>query len=289
MASKKFEGILICSDIDGTLFYQHPGQEKGYVPENSCRAVKYFQDNGGRFTLATGRFPGYAERNLMQYFKPNAPTVTLNGAVIYDFDRDGIIDRRPICDDIARLAYDVIESYPEMIRTDLQCEGGISYTVKRGSDGGFVCKNSGRPEDGLLSVTSREEFSEMIKDVTVYKVLYVFKAEDSERACAEIAARFPEYAVTRSWKNGVELQRADADKGHSTRRLAELLGDVRLLVCVGDYENDISMLKLADIGYAVGDANERAKAAADRITARSCKEGAIEEIIEQLEKEFGKK
>ena len=72
MEKKKFEGILICSDIDGTVFYHEPVLDRRYVPENSCRAIKYFQDNGGRFTFATGRFPQFSAKELLQYVIPNA-------------------------------------------------------------------------------------------------------------------------------------------------------------------------------------------------------------------------
>ena len=133
---------------------------------------------------------------------------------------------------------------------------------------------------------TRDELTEFFADKIIYKVLYIFPEEYSESARDSITADFPEYAVARSWINGVELQRADADKGSSTRRLAEMLGDVKLLVCVGDFENDISMIKNADIGYAVNDSIDGALAAAHRITKRTCKEGAIEEIIEELEREL---
>ena len=68
--------------------------------------------------------------------------------------------------------------------------------------------------------------------------------------------------------------------------LANLLGDVKLLVCAGDFENDISMIESADIGYAVANSHPDVKAAADRITKRTCAEGAIAEIIEDLDREI---
>ena len=288
MDKKIFDGILICSDIDGTIFYQFPGTERGLVPENACRAIRYFQENGGRFTLATGRLPQYSSTALPQYLIPNAPTVTLNGAVIYDAKNDIELFKSPIKDEIARITYDVIERYPNMIRLDLQCSDNHSYSIKRAEDGnGYVYRDTLNRDNPFLPIRNRQEFSAIFGDITCYKTLYVFPAEDSESAREEISAAFPEYAISRSWKNGVELQNADADKGHSTRRLADILGDVRLLVCVGDYENDISMLRSADIGYAVADALESVRCAADRVTERTCKEGALEEIIYQLEAEFG--
>ena len=78
-----------------------------------------------------------------------------------------------------------------------------------------------------------------------------------------------------------------ADKGSSVLRAKELV-KAHTLVCAGDYENDIPMIRAADIGYAVGDAQENVKAAADRITV-PCAEHAIREIIRDLEGEARKK
>ena len=64
--------------------------------------------------------------------------------------------------------------------------------------------------------------------------------------------------------------------------MAELLGlDMSKTVAVGDFENDVSMIKAAGIGYAVANAKDCAKAAADRITV-SNDEHAIAAIIAEL-------
>jgi len=53
------------------------------------------------------------------------------------------------------------------------------------------------------------------------------------------------------------------------------------LICVGDYENDIGMLRRADMGVAVSNALDCVRAAAD-ITLCSNDENAIAALIEQL-------
>ena len=285
MNKGKFDGILICSDIDNTLFYHLPKSEEGFVAENACKAIKYFQENGGRFTLATGRFPWFAGKELSEYITPNAPLIALNGSMIYDTEKKEMLFSSPINDDILRLSFDVIEKYPSMRRISLQCGGG-SYSFKRQKNGGYIYSEEFVDSPILHSIHTREEFAEIIKNEDVYKVLYVVPTKNSKRIKDTITAAFPEYAVARSWINGIELQNASADKGKSARRLAEMLGDVRLLVCVGDYENDLSMIKEADIGYAVQNALPSIKKEADRVTTLSSKYGAIAEIIEQLEKEF---
>jgi len=47
---KKFEGLMLVSDLDGTLL-----NSKLEVSEENIKAVSYFVDNGGIFTIATGR------------------------------------------------------------------------------------------------------------------------------------------------------------------------------------------------------------------------------------------
>jgi hydroxymethylpyrimidine pyrophosphatase-like HAD family hydrolase len=68
--------------------------------------------------------------------------------------------------------------------------------------------------------------------------------------------------------------------------MSELLGlDMAKTVAVGDYENDLDMIKMAGIGYAVANACPALKAIADRITV-SNDEHAIAKIIDDLDKEL---
>ena len=74
----KFSGVLLCSDFDGTLAY------KKIVPPSAIEAIRYFQDHGGSFTLATGRYPSIVPEAVGIADLCNAPMVTLNGSLIYD-------------------------------------------------------------------------------------------------------------------------------------------------------------------------------------------------------------
>ena len=71
----KFDGILLCTDFDGTLAI------KEQVSQENCDAIRYFQENGGKFTILSGRHPFFLKEHL-EGFTVNAPLVGYNGAYI---------------------------------------------------------------------------------------------------------------------------------------------------------------------------------------------------------------
>ena len=81
---KKFENIVIASDLDGTFF-----AKGATLVERNLNAVKYFTENGGHFLVASGRTSAHirlAFPDIGQYV--NMPCVTCNGAVIADFSEN---------------------------------------------------------------------------------------------------------------------------------------------------------------------------------------------------------
>jgi hydroxymethylpyrimidine pyrophosphatase-like HAD family hydrolase len=113
-------------------------------------------------------------------------------------------------------------------------------------------------------------------------VIVIVHSVFSDRMIEEITEQSGDrFHVSRSWIRGIELQSPDSGKGVAVNTLREMLGDIRTVVCAGDYENDISMLRVADISYAVGNAVPAVKAVAMRQTV-DCTEGAIAKMIEEL-------
>ena len=69
---KKFEGILICTDLDGTLI-----NSSGNISQENLDAIEYFKANGGLFTFVSGRMPYFAS-DIYNAIKPNAPFGCIN-------------------------------------------------------------------------------------------------------------------------------------------------------------------------------------------------------------------
>lgn len=262
----KFDGILLCSDFDMTMGIH------GVVTEGNRRAIRYFQENGGRFTIISGRHPLFLKEH-QEGFCVNAPLSGYNGALIID-ENDGSVLYSGGRQDM--LALDLAERFwhefpptRDVVTHDLT---GASLTCHRGKSGNGCAKDI----DELRSACR----------FPLYNVLCVCKeAEQAAQLKELLAASAPDcFEIARSWDQGVEIIDRRDTKGCAALRIKEMLG-ARLLVTVGDYENDISMLQAGDISYAVENALPGVKAAAKRQTVHYEKH-AIAAIVADLEKEL---
>ena len=265
----KFTGYLICTDCDGTLTY-----EPGKVSDENAQAIKYFQEEGGLFTLATGRFPDHAEL-FQDKLQVNAPMVSLNGTLLYDVENDAMINKwgMPTEDCFKMLSY-VIEQHPKV--WDFWMNG----VLKDGTFGSVGYNLSERsPQDERLKETLTEFPEEMLKIVIVAPADVIIALQ------ADLKEKFgKEFRFDTSWPEGLEIQRIDSGKGVAVQYMKEHLGvDIHTTIGVGDYENDMTLLECADIGYAVSNAIDSIKEIADQVTV-SNKEHALAAIIRDLER-----
>lgn len=266
-----FDGYLLCSDFDGTMAHE------ARVSQENCDAIAYFQKEGGIFCPTSGRLVGffgaYADR-----FCLNGPVVTLNGSVISEYAKDSHEERMLYIGGTPRAL--TVEFLQDALKLP-GIQGAYIYTIGRC----MLIPSEDRV--GRLSecedVGSMEDIPESVQKI----VLYHDMVHLSEiRAYLE-----PKYGdrlfLGSSWERGYEAQLIGTEKGSAALRVKEMVG-AHTLVAVGDYGNDIPMLKAADIGYAVENALDEVKAAADRITV-SCTDHAIARIVEDLKRDIMKK
>ena len=263
----KFKGFLLCTDCDGTLT-----DTEGNLSDKNARAIRYFQDEGGLFTLATGRFPEHVNKFEGQ-FDINAPIVSLNGTILYDVHKDKIINTWTMkkADCIQLLEY-VHRTWGKV------WEYWINYSSHESV--GY------KPMDHKYGDNSlRELMQEMPEELS--KMVLVQPEEITPLIQRDLKEKFGDkFRLDTSWKNGLEVQNIDSGKGIAVRYMKEHMNDhIKTTVGVGDYENDISLLQFSDIGYAVDNALDIVKKTADRITV-SNNESAIAAVINDLEHEM---
>ena len=119
---------------------------------------------------------------------------------------------------------------------------------------------------------------------------YLFQAGDAEAlgkylvALAEDRGWREEYELIFSSDHLLEMTARGANKGAMVRRLADMLG-CKTLICAGDHMNDLPMLLAADRAFCPANAVPGVLSSGARVVCH-CRDGAVGEIIEILEKEM---
>ena len=255
----KFDGILLATDWDGTVYYN------GEITEENIRAINYFKENGGKFTICSGRYFEFLKQ-FKDKISPNTYTICYNGALIFDYEKSDVL-YQGFCDGYIfeiidkiidmDIHYNVINFYDDVTA------GPVAYTV-----------------DEYLSAKSE------LKKKNIYKVLLRTDTPEHGAFGAKVVNEMDlrDYLAVRSWEVSLEIMKIENSKGYAIKRLGEKIS-AKLIVAAGDYENDIELLKAADIGYAVENACDALKPIADRITVHA-KDSAIAKIIYDIEKEL---
>ncbi len=248
----KFDGILLCSDLDETLLTS----DREISKENK-RALEYFMAEGGKFTFATGRVPHGAKLNL-KYIIPNIPMICFNGGAIYDFENDKII----------------WECF-----TDEKAADAVEYVMAHMPQAGAVVSTKERTYHIHTNRLTREhtkieklpEFLARLDEIKEpwNKVVFMAEVEDMP-ALRKLIAESPfadDYTFIQSYKHYYELLPKGTGKGEAMLRLADIYGiDPARTIGIGDNENDLSLIRLAGVGIAVANAVKELRDAADYIT-----------------------
>lgn len=266
---KKFEGTLLCTDLDGTLLRN----DKSISQEN-LDAIEYFKSEGGFFTFITGRMPYFSEE-IYQTVRPNAPIGCINGGGVYDY----VTERYLHTVTLPFSSVDLIDDILPKIK-DLGVQVNTLAHV-------YFCV------DNEVNVTFRRNTK--LPNLTcdyhkntepIGKIIFTHADNDALEALARLLCEHPragEFDFVRSERTFYEVLPKGVNKGSALAPLVRSIGgDMSKTVVVGDYNNDIEMVKNAAIGYAVANASDDLKAVADRITV-SNEEHAIARIIEDLE------
>ncbi len=269
---KKFEGMLFCTDLDGTLF-----TDDKTVSKENLDAIEYFKSEGGLFTFITGRVP-MISKEICDLIHPNAPYGCLNGGGICDSKTNNYLWNRPLSNDVIDLVRMVDKEIPEM---------GIQYNTETNV---YFCKDNAAMVE-FRKITGLPYVPYAYEDIRepIMKVLFVDENLEQLELLIERLHHHPkasEFDFIRSEKYLYEILPKNISKGILLPKLTELLGvEMRNTVAVGDYNNDVSMIKAAGIGFAVANAVDEAKQAADYVTV-SNNDHAIAAIVEFLDKRF---
>ena len=269
-----FDNCLLACDIDGTLM------ASGYINPKNIEKIENFVKEGGIFSLSTGRSV-MAVSDVTSRFDCIGPSVLTNGCMIYDYRNDSIMYSKILPSNTQKAVKDILEISDIDLGIELH-SGENSYTLKRNK---MVTDHQ-----VYEKFTSPDISFEDACKLEWNKVLIAFNCEeDRERAkklidfdaydCNFIDTCTIIFDVTNYY---LEIIPNGISKATALEMICKMIGiKENGLFAIGDYYNDLEMVKASSIGAFTKDSPEELKAQADYITC-SCKDGAVAGFIDYL-------
>lgn len=286
---------LIASDMDGTLL----DSDMRISPENAS-AIKAAMEQGVEFIVATGRNRPEAIHPLEQVGIECA-MVTLNGAQVFDKTGNSLFT--------VPIEYDTVFNILDLLE-----ERDIYYEVAT-NHGLFTQDKNQRVE---LFVThlgesmphlTRETALDMVKaqlehlpihyvddirqhlaenKLEVLKIICFHKEEAKVLVpVAKELEGFGYLAITSSGANNLEINHRDAQKGIAVAHVAKKRGiALDEVMTIGDNLNDVSMIQMAGVSFAMGNAALEVKEYAKYITDTNIEDGVGKAITRAIKEKL---
>lgn len=259
---------LIVLDLDGTL----TNSQKVITPRNRETLIRV-QEQGVRLVLASGR-PTYGIVPLANELRMNefgGFILSYNGGEIINWETGEMIYENVLPNDVVPILYESARNHH------------LSILTYDGAE--IVTENSKDPyvvKEAFLNKMAVRETNDFLTDITlpVAKCLIVGDADKLIPLESELSLRLQgKINVFRSEPYFLELVPQGIDKAQSLAVLLKELGISREeIIAIGDGYNDLSMIKFAGLGIAMGNAQEPVKKAADYITLSNEEDGVAEAI-----------
>lgn len=267
-----FSDVLMTVDFDRTM----TGPDSK-IPQQNLDAVAFFTENGGTFTINTGRSMASFKKHLDKV-PVNAPILMYNGSARWE---EGKLTQMKLLDmDLWETVETLRKEFPGM---NLEIQGMDAHYLINPEPAYVAFYNALKWEYRIvepgedLGPFMKFALAGSPKSKSVATLFDISETEDAQFDAAQ--ARILEL-----WEDKVEVYRAapriidvhakGVSKIAAARQLQKELGK-KILVCAGDAENDIPMLEGADFAFCPSDG-----VVANRFqTVCNCADGAIADII----------
>lgn len=247
-------------DMDGTLY----NNKFHTISTKTFNALEKLKKDGNLVFLATSRCLKELDNlpRAMFNFKFDARILD-GGSYILDIDNN-TIEHDPI-------------DYELMKKIDTYCKENqlvYRYSTKDGNYFGT------KPDQAFYELEyslylNAPTYKEFDHDEAL-NVLVCIKNEEQDKAIRTMA----ENCGIVAYPECLELRANNRDKASAIKTISEKYKLDRI-ICFGDGSNDIEMLKLADIGIAMGNACDKLKKIADSVIGNVDEDGIYHYLIEQ--------
>lgn len=249
---------IFATDLDGTLL--KPGSK---LDDSVKNAIKKLKDNDFNIIGVSGRVQS-SIRYFMKELGIDYYIIGNNGAIITDKD-DNIIYNMSLSKENLKNIFKIANKY----NIDIRMYGKDTYYAGELKPEQV---NHLKISDNQYSVKFevKNDFQEFILDneINIFKILLNTSQELYEKFYDEILKLNSLY-ITRSGEKNIDISSKGVNKYNALKYLIEnIYGEDEdvILYTIGDYYNDIEMIKNSDFGIAMGNACDELKNVADYVT-----------------------
>ena len=258
---------FLITDLDGTLL---PNNK--ILSDIDKNAIHKFVQDGGKFTIATGRTLQSTQRYIDE-LEIEMPVIMYNGSLIYDNTEKKVLytDELPV--DAENIAKDLLNFMEnpgsEILRLD------NIY---------IICNNEYEEEHTqICKVNPLYMPLSEVPGGGWFKILFATSPEEISRLEEYVKTKDYPVDFVRSHDIFFEMLPKGSSKGAALEEYLKIMKMQGVkVVAAGDYHNDIEMLAAADCGAATANAQQIVKDKADIVLSATSNEGAIAELIGKI-------
>lgn len=272
-----FDNCILASDIDNTLVVD------GYINPENIKKIDFFMKEGGAFSLATGRGAG-AISIALEALNKVSPCILANGCLVYDYQSK-------------RSLYEAHIPKEDYVVAQIICNCGLNVgcEVHIGAEA-YTLKRTAEVDDHQRyeNFTAEDKSFEELCEYNWNKVIFLFDSFEDRKQLIKTLEKekyscdFVETTVELEGRHRAyyEIVPRGVSKATSLLKLAQILKiEKGKIFAIGDYYNDVEMLKTADISAVPVNSPEDIKEVAEYITV-PCRDGSVADFIDYLTSKF---
>lgn len=266
---------LICIDMDGTLLGKNH-----HISKENIEALRKAHEMGVVIAICTGRL-FYSAMQYSSVLSICGPIIASNGTYIRQRNCEEVIYKNPLTTEEVSIIYDILEKNNMNFYYINTFDTAMSKH-EFPTDHAYVIANEKFKFEKKINLIVDEDILKHVKEHkgNVLKVIVIEKEDNKKlKKVKEELRSLDMFEVVSSGEDNVEIMKKGSSKGEAVRVLAEKLNIKREeIICIGDNENDISMIKYAGLGISVANGIDELKREADYITDTNINSGVAKAI-----------
>jgi len=262
----KKEIKLIALDVDGTIM------DKNFnISEKVTKTIKNALDKGIYVLLATGRMYS-ATVPVAMHLGLKTPLVVYQGSLIQEFYRSNkILMHHTVPTDIS------LQVIKDLRQYGVQINAYINDNLYAESFSPILDEYASRRDTPIYKVDNFESMSNF-EPTKILGLDYNINLIDKIRN--ELKEKYENSInISKSTPNFCEFVNNKCSKANSVLYMAKKWNiDQSQIMAIGDQENDLEMLEIAEVGVAMGNGDKKLQEMADYITESVDNNGAAKAI-----------